>query len=74
MSRQDGKGPLSARIYLTIVMFAQIFLTPLVAFTLTYLVDVEFSSEQLGASLRVDMLPWIIAASLSYGLLALGWL
>ena len=72
MSRQDGKGPLSARIYLTIVMFAQIFLTPLVAFTLTYLVDVEFSSEQLGASLRVDMLPWIIAASLSYGLLALG--
>lgn len=71
MARQEGKGPLSARIYLTVVMFAQIFLTPLVAFTLTYLVSVDFSGEQVNASLRIDMLPWIVAASLSYGVLAL---
>ena len=71
MARQEGKGPLSARIYLTVVMFAQIFLTPLVAFTLTYLVSVDFSGEGFNAALRFDMLPWIVAASLSYGVLAL---
>lgn len=71
MARQEGKGPLSARIYLTVVMFAQIFLTPLVAFTLTYLVSVDLTGDGANAALRFDMLPWIVAASLSYGVLAL---
>ena len=71
MARQEGKGPLSARIYLTVVMFAQIFLTPLVAFTLTYLVSVDLTGDGANAELRFDMLPWIVAASLSYGILAL---
>ena len=71
MARQEGKGPLSARIYLTVVMFAQIFLTPLVAFTLTYLVSVDLTGDGANAALRFDMLPWIVAASLSYGILAL---
>lgn len=65
------KGPLTARIWLTGVVFCQIFLTPMAAFSITYLFDFEFASENFTMSFQTEMIPWIIAASLAYGMLAL---
>ena len=41
------------------------------AFSITYLVDFEFGSENFTLSFKAEMIPWIIAASLAYGMLAL---
>ena len=67
----SDKGPLTALIWLTGVVFCQIFLTPMAAFSITYLVEFSFGSENFTMSFQTQMIPWIIAASLAYGMLAL---
>ena len=71
MSGLANKSPLTARIWLTGVVFCQIFLTPFAAFSITYLFDFQFGNENFTMSFQADMIPWIIAASLAYGMLAL---
>jgi len=71
MGRNSGKGPLSTRLWLTIIAFAQIFLTPLVAFSMTYLIDFQNTDDSISLSFQLEMIPWIGAASLFYGMLAL---
>ncbi len=71
MGRYARRKTLIPRIWLTIVAFCQVFLTPFVAFSITYLVD--FSIFSNGGAVRFDreMIPWITAASLMYGMIAL---
>lgn len=71
MSEYADKGPLAARLWLTGLVFCQIFLTPMAAFSITYLINFEFASENFTMSFRLEMIPWIVAASLAYGMLAL---
>lgn len=71
MSEYSDRGPLAARVWLTGLVFCQIFLTPMVAFSITYLVDFQMASENFTMSFRSEMIPWIVAASLAYGMLAL---
>tara|TARA_B100001996_G_scaffold337561_1_gene289498 strand:+ start:2710 stop:3990 length:1281 start_codon:yes stop_codon:yes gene_type:complete len=71
MSGLANKSPLTARIWLTGVVFCQIFLTPFAAFSITYLFDFQFGNENFTMSFQADMIPWIVAASLAYGMLAL---
>jgi len=71
MGEFTEKGPLTARIWLTGVVFCQIFLTPIAAFSITYLFEFKFESENFTMSFQAEMIPWIIAASLAYGMLAL---
>ena len=71
MSGYSDKGPLAARLFLTALVFCQIFLTPMAAFSITYLIDFEFGAENFTLSFQSQMIPWIIAASLAYGMLAL---
>ena len=71
VSEYADKGPLAARLWLTGLVFCQIFLTPMAAFSITYLIDFEFASENFTMSFRSEMIPWIVAASLAYGMLAL---
>ena len=71
MGRASQRGPLTARIWLTIVVFCQIFLTPLAAFSITYLLQLDMTGENITIGIQREMLPWIMAASLSYGMLAL---
>ena len=71
MGRNSAKGPLGTRLWLTIIAFAQIFLTPLIAFSMTYLVDFDNSGDSISLSFQLEMVPWIGAASLFYGMLAL---
>jgi hypothetical protein len=62
---------MSARIWLTVVALCQVFLTPLVAFSLTYLFRFNFSDENVTMSFDKEMLPWIGTASIIYGMIAL---
>ena len=71
MARAGRKKPFSARLWLTIVALCQVFLTPLVAFTLTYLFDFSFFGESINITFQKEMIPWITAASLMYGMVAL---
>ena len=65
------KKPFSARLWLTVVALCQVFLTPLIAFTLTYLFEFSIFGESISISFQKEMIPWIGAASLVYGMLAL---
>ena len=69
----DGakRKPISARLWLTIVALCQVFLTPLAAFALTYLVKFDVFGENITISFQKEMIPWIITASLIYGMMAL---
>lgn len=71
MSEYSDKGPLAARLWLTGLVFCQIFLTPMAAFSITYLIDFQFASENFTMSFQSEMIPWIVTASLAYGMLAL---
>ena len=71
MSEYSNKGPLAARLWLTGLVFCQIFLTPMAAFSITYLINFEMASENFTMTFQSEMIPWIIAASLAYGMLAL---
>ncbi len=71
MEGSSSKGSLVARLGLTFQLIGQIFVTPMVAFSLTYLVVFGASNGQLSLSISMDMLPWIGLASLVYGMTAL---
>jgi len=71
MGRYARRKTLIPRIWLTIVAFSQVFLTPFVAFSITYFFKLSFENEELKAGLNKEMLPWIVAASLMYGMIAL---
>tara|TARA_Y100001935_G_C17303456_1_gene510761 strand:+ start:1447 stop:2676 length:1230 start_codon:yes stop_codon:yes gene_type:complete len=58
-------------MWLTGLVFCQIFLTPMAAFSITYLIDFQMESENFTMSFQSEMIPWIVAASLAYGMLAL---
>ena len=71
MSEYSDKGPLAARLWLTGLVFCQIFLTPMAAFSITYLLEFEMASENFTMSFQSEMIPWIVSASLAYGMIAL---
>ena len=71
VSEYSDKGPVAARVWLTGLVFCQIFLTPMAAFSITYLIEFEMASENFTMSFQSEMIPWIIAASLAYGMIAL---
>ena len=71
MSEYSDKGPLAARLWLTGLVFCQIFLTPMAAFSITYLIEFEMAAENFTMSFQSEMIPWIVAASLAYGMIAL---
>ena len=71
MGRFSRRKPMSARIWLTVVALCQVFLTPLVAFSLTYLFKFDFSDDNITMSFDKEMMPWIGTASIIYGMVAL---
>ena len=65
------RGSLTARLWLTGVVFGQIILTPMIAFSITYLFNFQSVDGALTLSFEKEMIPWILSASLAYGMLAL---
>jgi len=71
MGRYARRKTWIPRIWLTIVAFCQVFLTPLIAFSITYFCQLSFKNDGLSIVFDKEMLPWIAAASLMYGMIAL---
>ena len=71
MEDRPAVGSLIARVGLTGQLLGQIFLTPLAAFALTYLLVFTAQGGDFRLSIQVDMIPWSGIASLFYGMLAL---
>ena len=71
MESRPTVGSLIARVGLTGQLLGQIFLTPMAAFGLTYLLVFTAEGGDFRLSIEVDMIPWIGMASLFYGMLAL---
>ena len=71
MEGRPAVGSLIARVGLTGQLLGQIFLTPMAAFALTYLLVFSANGGDFRLSIEVDMIPWIGMASLFYGMLAL---
>ena len=66
MERRPTVGSLIARVGLTGQLLGQIFLTPMAAFGLTYLLVFTAEGGDFRLSIEVDMIPWIGMASLFY--------
>lgn len=71
MESRQAVGSLIARVGLTGQLLGQIFLTPMAAFALTYLLVFSADGGDFRLSIEVEMIPWIGMASLFYGMLAL---
>jgi len=71
MDERPIVASLLARLGLTGQLLAQIFLTPMAAFSLTYLLVFSAQGGDFRLSIEVNMVPWIGMASLFYGMLAL---
>jgi hypothetical protein len=56
-------------MWLTLVVGTQVFIAPILAFTITYIVAVDW--ETYTFTLQVNLLPWIISAAVLYGLISL---
>ena len=71
MTSSRTSGPLTTRLWLTIIVITQIFITPFAAFSVNYLFQFDFGGENMSLSFHADMIPWIGIASLVYGMTAL---
>ena len=60
---------LFARIWLTMIIGGQVLIAPAVAFSITYLVEVDTESG-LTLSIRTELMPWILSAALAYGIIS----
>ena len=56
-------------MWLTIVIGLQVFVAPILAFTATYILDVDWDTYTF--SLQINLLPWIISAAMMYGVISL---
>ena len=56
-------------MWLTIVIGMQVFVAPILAFTATYILDVDW--ETYTFSLQINLLPWIVGAATMYGIISL---
>ena len=65
MEGRPAVGSLIARVGLTGQLLGQIFLTPMAAFALTYLLVFSANGGDFRLSIEVDMIPWIGMASSS---------
>ena len=71
MDARPSVGSLIARLGLTGSLVGQIFITPMAAFSLTYLLVFSAQGGDFRLSIEMNMIPWIGMASLFYGMLDL---
>ena len=56
-------------MWLTIIVGVQVFVAPILAFTATYILDMDWDTWTF--SLQIELLPWIISAAMVYGIVSL---
>lgn len=70
-SVSQTRSPFIARLWLTGVALGQVLLTPIAAFSITYLFSFQSTDEGFSINFESQMIPWIVSASIAYGMLAL---
>ena len=57
------------RLLLVLFVGAQITMAPIVLFSLTYLIDINYEAASVG--IRTELIHWVIIAGLSYGMISI---
>ena len=63
------RGKVGKQLVLVLLVVLQITMAPVILFSLTYLIDVDYEAAQV--SIRTDLIHWVVSAGLSYGLISI---
>ena len=58
------------RLLLVLFVVIQITMAPIVLFSLTYLIDINYDTASVG--IRTDLIHWVVIAGLYYGMVSIG--
>ena len=59
----------SKQLVLVLLVVLQITMAPVILFSLTYLVHIDYEAAQV--SIRTDLIHWVVSAGLTYGLISI---
>ena len=71
-SAEEGmvdRGKVGKQLMLALLVVLQITMAPVILFSLTYLINVDYGAAQV--SIRTDLIHWVVSAGLSYGLISI---
>ena len=63
------RGKVGKQLVLVLLVVLQITMAPVILFSLTYLIHVDYEAAQ--GSVRTDLVHWVVSAGLSYGLISI---
>jgi hypothetical protein len=63
------RGKVGKQLVLALLVVLQITMAPVLLFSLTYLIHVDYGAAQI--SIRTDLIYWVVSAGLSYGLISI---
>ena len=63
------RGKVGKQLVLVLLVVLQITMAPVILFSLTYLIDVDYEAAQV--SIRTDLIHWVVSAGVSYGLISI---
>ena len=63
------RGKVGKQLVLVLLVVLQITMAPVILFSLTYLIHVDYEAAQV--SVRTDLVHWVVSAGLSYGLISI---
>ena len=63
------RGKVGKQLVLALLVVLQITMAPVILFSLTYLIHVDYEAAQI--SIRTDLIHWVVSAGLSYGLISI---
>ena len=63
------RGKVGKQLVLVLLVVLQITMAPVILFSLTYLVHVDYEAAQV--SIRTDLIHWVVSAGLTYGLISI---
>ena len=63
------QGKVGKQLVLALLVVLQITMAPVILFSLTYLIHVDYEAAQV--SIRTDLIHWVVSAGLSYGLISI---
>ena len=64
-----GRGKVAKQLSLALLVVLQITMAPIVLFSLTYLIHVDYEAAQV--SIRTELIHWVVTAGLSYGVISI---
>lgn len=64
-----GRGKVAKQLSLALLVVLQITMAPIILFSLTYLIHVDYEAAQV--SIRTELVYWVVTAGLSYGAISI---